>query len=633
MSNRTATLRTAFGDVVVGPSRGPASSPVERELADRALSDLLFELRHPSPEFVRDLAAVLGELGFPSASSAARLLEARVPPELAAVVARDLRSAAQLGRVAIAPLSELPLPPAVRTGAPVARAPSPSQARPPPAERRALPAEPVEQLKSKFELRVVDEMDEPIDGVDVAFSVAGKREVKPTGGDGVARLEDQTTSFGSARIVDTEALREKLKPRWDTIREGPRVEPAPGVTVVSLKDPLPSVGLESDTLHTLSIQPRVIRVRFLGMFFDTSKSFLLPSAMAGIRGVKRLYDENPGSKLLVVGHTDTQGKPSYNDPLSVERADAIAAYLTDAVEDWFKWYGESNPKEKRWGQKEDLMMISALPDAAERDPSEDPVSWFQRTRGLKVDGIAGPITRRALIKDYMALDETTLPPGTELVTHGCGENFPVDESGENIDPDPENPKRDAPDRRADLFFFDGKLGIQPPPPGKNSKPGSREYPEWVRRSRETHDHGGSGGLAFFNLRVRMLLEGDAIASEEYTVLLDGKLQLRGTTDAEGLVDQVIPASAQNAEISFANPDIPVRQIVPLSSTQAFPKVDTMKGQQLRLKHLAFFEGDVDGADGPLTQNAVKRFQKAHGLPETGQGDAATQDKLKQEYGS
>ena len=34
----------------------------------------------------------------------------------------------------------------------------------------------------------------------------------------------------------------------------------------------------------------------------------------------------------------------------------------------------------------------------------------------------------------------------------------------------------------ELFFFDRQFGIQPTPPGKNSKKDSNEYPEWRRRA-------------------------------------------------------------------------------------------------------------------------------------------------------
>src|SRR5690606_26941171 len=66
----------------------------------------------------------------------------------------------------------------------------------------------------------------------------------------------------------------------------------------------------------------------------------------------------------------------------------------------------------------------------------------------------------------------------EITTHGCGENFPVDESGVSLDTTAEDSLRDPLDRRVELFFFDSEFGIVPPPPGKNSGPGSSEYLAW-----------------------------------------------------------------------------------------------------------------------------------------------------------
>ena len=206
--------------------------------------------------------------------------------------------------------------------------------------------------------------------------------------------------------------------------------------------------------------------------------------MADIRQLKKLYDDNPDSELFVVGHTDTSGEPSINDPLSLERAKSVAAFLQDDVATWLDFYSSAMPFEKRWGTKEDHDMVGAMPDYATRPPEEPPILWFQRTRGLAVDGIAGPQTRQALITEYMALDETSLPPDVTIRTHGCGENFPIPE-GEAGSLTSEEVKQF--NRRVELYFFDRKLGVQPPPPGDNSPPGGVEYPEWGRRSQETHD--------------------------------------------------------------------------------------------------------------------------------------------------
>lgn len=339
-----------------------------------------------------------------------------------------------------------------------------------------------------FEVDLLDEIGEAIPGVPLVYHVDGEQTLV-TDGSGHTRLDNMFRTNGAVHLEDLDTLRETLRARWDLVREGEWLEEAPNTTFTPLRTgEQPKASLLHELLHTLVIQPSVIRARLLGMYFDTNKCFLLPSALTNIQHVKKIYDGNPDTMLLIVGHTDATGDPSYNDPLSLERADAVAAYLKDNVEAWLAWYDSGAPFEKRWGAHEDNMMLLALPDFATRPPDENPVRWFQRTRGLTEDGFAGTETRQALITEYMGLDGTTLPPNVELVLHGCGENYPLSEeelvelSGSL---DPEEAKQQ--NRRVELYFFDRKLGVQPPPPGLNSPPGSPEYPEWVRRAQETHD--------------------------------------------------------------------------------------------------------------------------------------------------
>ncbi|MBX3729232.1 MAG: carboxypeptidase regulatory-like domain-containing protein [Candidatus Sumerlaeia bacterium] len=51
--------------------------------------------------------------------------------------------------------------------------------------------------------------------------------------------------------------------------------------------------------------------------------------------------------------------------------------------------------------------------------------------------------------------------------------------------------------------------------------------------------------------------------------------------------------------------------------------------QRRLQALGFEPGPIDGLMGPMTANAVRQFQTAHGLPVTGQPDEATVAKLRE----
>lgn len=330
---------------------------------------------------------------------------------------------------------------------------------------------------TRFEVQIVDELGEPVPDVPLVFHEGGGTRSLTTDGDGIARIDDGTGSFAAVSFGNIPALRAPLHERWRTIRPGDWLEADDERSILQLRETMPSVSLRADKPHVISVQQRVVLARLLGMLFDTDKTFLLPSALGTIRSVKALYDDNPGASVLAVGHTDTTGDPSYNLALSSERAATLVAFLADDVAAWLDRYTTQHPAGALWGNTEDLLMIAAMPDAATRDPSEGPVHWYQRTRDLDVDGVAGPKTREKLVAEYMATDGTSLPAGTATQTHGCGESFPLTDVGDEQEVD-EN-------RRVELFLFESE--ILPPPPGPHSSPDAPEYPEWQRRAKETHD--------------------------------------------------------------------------------------------------------------------------------------------------
>lgn len=238
----------------------------------------------------------------------------------------------------------------------------------------------------------------------------------------------------------------------------------------------------SPQIRMLGAVPRSVLAR-TRMFFNTNKAFLLPMALPSMQKLRRLYVENSPCELLVVGHADTAGSSAFNDELSLERARATIAYLEDDVDSWFDFYSHHDPK-RAWGKVEDHLMLMALPDFSSKPKGEQEVRWFQRTRGLSVDGKAGSETRHALIEEYMSLDGASLADFVgeiNATAHGCGENFPLDEQGDELDEAPEDDKPDAGDRRVELFFFDPEFGISPAPPAENSPAGSTEYPTWRKR--------------------------------------------------------------------------------------------------------------------------------------------------------
>jgi N-acetylmuramoyl-L-alanine amidase len=54
--------------------------------------------------------------------------------------------------------------------------------------------------------------------------------------------------------------------------------------------------------------------------------------------------------------------------------------------------------------------------------------------------------------------------------------------------------------------------------------------------------------------------------------------------------------------------------------------------QARLRSLGFYGGEIDGAEGEATREAMRTFQRHHGLDVTGESDESTRAKLLQEFG-
>jgi hypothetical protein len=346
-----------------------------------------------------------------------------------------------------------------------------------------------DETKTWFEVVFQDEIGEGIPDIALSLRVDGADESVTSDGSGKVRRDDAELSAANIKVSDYEGLRTTLKDRWTNVRDGEWIGPddLPDHTFLVYAEPMKAISLRAETPHTVVIRPGVTRARLCGALFHTNKCFLLPSAMGHIRSIRELYDAHPGSDVLIVGHTDTTGDPSYNDPLSLERAQSMLAYLTDDIDAWLEWYGDGKDAQKRWGATEDHLMLGTVLAMNGENGGASPVRYFQESRGLEVDGVCGPNTRKQLVTEYMQIDGTTLPAGIEPTAHGCGENFPLAEDGVKLDHTPADGDEDITDRRVEVFFFDAPMGILPPPPGENSAKGSAEYPEWRKRARITDD--------------------------------------------------------------------------------------------------------------------------------------------------
>jgi outer membrane protein OmpA-like peptidoglycan-associated protein len=70
------------------------------------------------------------------------------------------------------------------------------------------------------------------------------------------------------------------------------------------------------------------RVSLYGILFDTAKADIKPESNGALVEISKLMKDNPALKLLVVGHTDTQGLFEPNRDLSTRRAKAVVMALT-----------------------------------------------------------------------------------------------------------------------------------------------------------------------------------------------------------------------------------------------------------------------------------------------------------------
>ena len=131
------------------------------------------------------------------------------------------------------------------------------------------------------------------------------------------------------------------------------------------------------------------------------------------------------------------------------------------------------------------------------------------------------------------------------------------------------------------------------------------------------------------LRIRVLDNDRPLANQPYDLRVDDQT-LSGTTDPEGKLDVPIPGNAHQALLSVGTEPNVLRYALELGGTDP---VDAMRGVQQRLRNLGFRTVEITGAADEKTAAALREFQKLNQLPETGQADDGTRQKLRQKHGS
>ncbi len=66
---------------------------------------------------------------------------------------------------------------------------------------------------------------------------------------------------------------------------------------------------------------------FENIFFDFDKFELKAESISSLKRLVKFLQENPNVNILITGHTDNVGTPSYNQQLSLQRAQSVQKYL------------------------------------------------------------------------------------------------------------------------------------------------------------------------------------------------------------------------------------------------------------------------------------------------------------------
>lgn len=373
----------------------------------------------------------------------------------------------------------------------------------------------------------------------------------------------------------------------------------------------------------VELPPRVFCGRLTGFLFDTDKCFLLPGAVSGIREVKRFYDEHPGLDVLVSGHADRAGAADYNLTLSSERAEAVQAFLLDQSEAWMSWYGASRPASKRWGTLEDQYMLAHLghyagPVTGRSDvATKNAVAAFRAMEGLGAGGMDAT-ARRNLVERYMKSPGTSLPTGTHVAHHGCGEYHPAKATIDGA--------AAAENRRVEVYFFEGP--VVPPPPARCPAGGCSEYLAWNKRVVETIDLDVRRDLMAISVTLRDRASG-LIRKAPYR-MRSGDLKCAGrATGAQATLH--VPVSAERCLIEWGretDPDIADDGKETAFRMELYLHYDLGSDEdqaRMRLHNLGYLDSN------PLDQ-MLRAFQFEHDLPETGTLDEVTRKALVDEHG-
>lgn len=299
--------------------------------------------------------------------------------------------------------------------------------------------------------------------------------------------------------------------------------------------------------------------------------------------------------VAIFGHADPIGDDEYNKQLSGRRATAIYAMLIRDVDKWEQLFSQPQGGDK-WGNAQVQVMLKevgfdpATTDGTDTRDFKAAVKLFQDKNGLTPNGTVNAQTRKVLYQLYMdrlCVDDNGNPftlektdflgrgadPGGKADFQGCGEFNPTLMFSKaqkaafdaNSDKGPRN-EANARNRRVVAFLF--RPGVTVPVaawPCPRAKEGTaacrkrfwsdadqrRKFQERRREFHETQDtfacrfyqrlatqspceDAGQQTVSHISVLLRSNSGAVPLARRKYTIKINERRTLRGTTDQDGL---------------------------------------------------------------------------------------------------
>ena len=323
-----------------------------------------------------------------------------------------------------------------------------------------------------FSLRIVDEVGDALDGLEVKYEVLGEQRDAKTNAAGVAKIDTLSTGFARAAIRDLRAVRAKLRERWKEAREE-RIAEGGKIVVREIGEEVTEpIGLECEAPTTLVIKPHFRCHEVRGAHFDFGRSFVKRDAIQDLAGIAEELSVDDGRKGMIFGHTDLSGEAPLNKELSERRAKAVYALLTHDADAWealFSGTADGKHWQEKWDVEEAQHMLNALgvtddegealdEDGVRGERTKQAIHRFQagdypdkpgEQKALAQSDYLGKAGRKELFLAYAKritrhpIDKVKLERVNGAASMGCGEYNPLSASA-----------KDAESRRVVVFVFD-----------------------------------------------------------------------------------------------------------------------------------------------------------------------------------